>query len=452
MKAPSSSRRAAIASTSTCGRRPRHKPRRNTFLQFIDEATITVAAGNGGDGIVAWRREKYVPKGGPAGGDGGGGGSIFLQATAELSTLVEFRYKRQFSAESGNAGGQSNKSGRSGPDLTIPVPVGTLVYRAFEGKAETFLTDLAQEGDRVQVARGGKGGLGNQHFATSTRQAPRIAYNGEPGERCALRLELKLLADCGVIGVPNAGKSTLLSVVSAARPKIADYPFTTIEPQLGVVRVSDEESFVMVDVPGLIEGAHEGAGLGDQFLKHVERTRALVHLLDGAKPLDEILHDKTTIEGELRAWNPALLDRPTLLVISKLDLPDAQERLNDLREQFPDARGISSATREGVQELVYAIWQTIKNAPPPQVVAPPPALIELVPDEAFAIERDAEGAFILTGPRIERLAAVTNFDSDEALARFERTLAKMGVEKKLRELGAVEGDTVRIGQYEFTYS
>lgn len=304
----------------------------------------------------------------------------------------------------------------------------------------------------MQVARGGKGGLGNQHFATSTRQAPRIAYNGEPGERCALRLELKLLADCGVIGVPNAGKSTLLSVVSAARPKIADYPFTTIEPQLGVVRVSDEESFVMVDVPGLIEGAHEGAGLGDQFLKHVERTRALVHLLDGAKPLDEILHDKTTIEGELRAWNPALLDRPTLLVISKLDLPDAQERLNDLREQFPDARGISSATREGVQELVYAIWQTIKNAPPPQVVAPPPALIELVPDEAFAIERDAEGAFILTGPRIERLAAVTNFDSDEALARFERTLAKMGVEKKLRELGAVEGDTVRIGQYEFTYS
>lgn len=332
------------------------------------------------------------------------------------------------------------------------MPVGTLVYRAFEGKAETLLTDLAHDGERVQVARGGKGGLGNQHFATSTRQAPRIAYHGEPGERCALRLELKLLADCGVIGVPNAGKSTLLSVVSAARPKIADYPFTTIEPMLGVVRVSDEESFVMVDVPGLIEGAHEGAGLGDQFLKHVERTRALVHLLDGAKPLDEILHDKTTIEGELRAWNPALLERPTLLVISKLDLPDAQERLNELREQFPDARGISSATREGVQELVYAIWQTIKDAPPPQVVTPPPALIELVPDEAFAIERDAEGAFVLTGPRIDRLAAVTNFDSDEALARFERTLAKMGVEKKLRELGAVEGDTVRIGPYEFTYS
>ncbi|HTC30606.1 MAG TPA: GTPase ObgE [Candidatus Acidoferrum sp.] len=421
-------------------------------MQFIDEATINVVAGNGGDGIVAWRREKYVPKGGPAGGDGGSGGSIYIQATSALSTLVEFRFKRQFNADSGKAGSQSNKSGRSGTDLTIAVPIGTLVYRAYDGKPETFLVDLAREGDRVQVARGGKGGLGNQHFATSTRQAPRIAYNGEPGEHCTLRLELKLLADCGVIGVPNAGKSTLLSVVSAARPKIADYPFTTIEPQLGVVRVSDDESFVMVDVPGLIEGAHEGAGLGDQFLKHVERTRALVHLLDGAKTLDEILHDKATIEGELRAWNPALLERPTLLVVSKLDLPDAQERLRELREQFPDARGISSATSESVRELVYAIWQTIKESPPPQVVTPPPALIELVPDEAFAIERDADGAFVLSGPRIERLAAVTNFESEEGLARFERALAKMGVEKKLRELGAVEGDTVRIGPYEFTYS
>ncbi len=401
---------------------------------------------------MAWRREKYVPKGGPAGGDGGSGASVYLEATSELSTLVEFRYKRQFNAESGNAGGQSNKSGRSGPDLTIRVPVGTLVYRAFEGKPEAFLHDLAHDGERVQVARGGKGGLGNQHFATSTRQAPRIAYNGEPGEHCTLRLELKLLADCGVIGVPNAGKSTLLSVVSAARPKIADYPFTTIEPQLGVVRVSDEESFVMVDVPGLIEGAHEGAGLGDQFLKHVERTRVLVHLLDGAKTLDEMLHDKATIEHELEAWNPGLVEKPMLLVVSKLDLPDAQERLRELREQVPDARGISSATRAGVQELLYAIWRTIKEAPLPQIVTPPPAHIELVPSEAFAIAREADGTFVITGQRVERLAAVTNFDSDEGLARFERALAKIGVEKRLRELGAMEGDTVRIGPYEFTYS
>ena len=421
-------------------------------MQFIDEATITVAAGNGGDGIVAWRREKYVDKGGPAGGDGGSGGSVIIEATSELSTLVEFRFKRQFAAVAGKHGGQNNKSGRSSDDLIIPVPVGTIVYRTFEGKSETFLADLSHAGDRVQVAKGGRGGLGNQHFATSTRQAPRISYNGVPGEHCTVRLELRLLADCGVIGVPNAGKSTLLSVVTAAKPKIADYPFTTIEPQLGVVRVSDEESFLMVDVPGLIEGAHEGAGLGDQFLKHVERTRALVHLLDGGKPLEEMLHDKETIEHELGAWNPKLLEKPAILVVSKLDLPDAQDRLAEMQERFPGTRGISSATRQGVQELVYAIWQTIKDAPLPEIVTPPPAVIELVPKDAFNIEREKDGTIVISGERIERLASVTDFDSDEGLARFERTLAKMGVEKKLREMGAVEGDTVRIAHYEFTYS
>jgi len=421
-------------------------------MQFIDEAAITVAAGNGGDGIVAWRREKYVPKGGPAGGDGGAGGSVYLEATPELSTLVEFRYKRAFNAEAGKAGGTSNKSGRSSNDLTILVPVGTIAYRAFEGKSESFLADLAHAGDRVLVAKGGRGGLGNQHFATSTRQAPRIAYKGEPGERAAVRLELRLLADCGIIGVPNAGKSTLLSVVSAARPKIADYPFTTIEPQLGVVRVSDEESFFMVDVPGLIEGAHEGAGLGDQFLKHIERTRALVHLLDGAKTLDEMLHDKATIERELAAWNPKLLEKPMLVVVSKLDLPDARERLRELQAADSTVRGISAATQEGVQDLVYAVWQTIADAPLPEIVTPPPALIELTPQDAFTIVRIPDGTFVIGGDRVERLAAVTNFDTDEGLARFERVLAKLGVEKKLRELGAVEGDTVRIGPYEFTYS
>ncbi len=421
-------------------------------MQFIDEAKISVAAGNGGDGIVAWRREKYIPKGGPAGGDGGHGGSVYLEATPELSTLVEFRFRHSFAADAGKPGGTSNKSGRSGEDLVVSVPVGTLVYRTFEGKPETFVSDLARAGDRIVVAKGGRGGLGNQHFATSTRQAPRFAEKGEPGERCAVRLELKLLADCGIVGVPNAGKSTLLSVVSAARPKIADYPFTTIEPQLGVVRVSDDESFVMVDVPGLIEGAHEGAGLGDLFLKHVERTRALVHLLDGAKPLDEIVHDKETIESELGAWNPQLLEKPTLLVLNKLDLPDARERLEQLRARFPDIRGISAATNEGVRDLIYAVWQIIEHAPMPEIVAPQAAHIELVPHGAFRIERAGDGAFELFGERIERLAAMTDFDSDEALARFERALGKMGVEKKLRELGAVEGDTVRIGQYEFTYS
>ena len=420
-------------------------------MQFIDEATIAVAAGNGGDGIVAWRREKYVDKGGPAGGDGGHGGSVYLEASPELSTLVEFRYKRAFNGDAGKPGGTSNKSGRSAEDLTIFVPAGTLVYRTLEGKDERFLCDLGPR-ERVLVAKGGRGGLGNQHFATSSRQAPRLAYNGEPGERCSLRLELRLLADCGVIGVPNAGKSTLLSVVSAARPKIADYPFTTIEPQLGVVRVGDDESFVMVDVPGLIEGAHEGAGLGDQFLRHVERTRVLLHLLDGAKPLEEIVADKAMIEAELAAWNPGLLGKPTLLAINKLDLPSARESLTQLRERFPGIYGISAATHEGVRDVVLAVSRAIESAPLPRIVESPEAHIELAAADAFSIERRGDGAFVVSGERVERLAAMTNFDSDEGLARFERTLGKMGVEKRLREMGAVEGDTVRIGQYEFTYS
>ena len=421
-------------------------------MQFIDEAEIEVAAGAGGDGIVAWRREKYVPKGGPAGGDGGHGGSIYLEATPELSTLVEFRFRRSFSAESGKAGGTSNKSGRSGADLTIAVPVGTLVYRRLGDAPEALLSDLAEAGTRLVVAKGGRGGLGNQHFATSVRQAPRFAEHGEPGERAQLRLELRLLADCGVIGVPNAGKSTLLSVVSSARPKIADYPFTTVEPQLGVVRISDEESFVMVDVPGLVEGAHQGTGLGDLFLKHVERTRVLVHLLDGSKPLPEILADKEIIEAELAAWNPRLAEKPTLVVLNKLDLPSARESLPELRLRFPQLHAISAATHAGVRELMLDVWRAIESAPMPEIVAQEPVLIELRDPDAFAIERDAGGDFVVTGERIERLAAMADIDSDEGMARFERVLGKMGVEKRLAELGAQPGDTVRIGAYEFTYS
>lgn len=421
-------------------------------MQFIDEAEIAVAAGDGGDGIIAWRREKYVPKGGPAGGDGGHGGSVFLEATPELSTLVEFRYRRRFAAESGKPGGSSNKSGRSGEDLTIAVPVGTLVFKRRLDGSEDFVADLNAPGARVLAAKGGRGGLGNQHFATSVRQAPRFAEGGEPGERLTLRLELRLLADCGIVGVPNAGKSTLLSVVSAAHPKIADYPFTTLEPQLGVVRVSDEDSFVMVDIPGLVEGAHEGVGLGDQFLKHIERTRALVHLLDGAKPLDEILTEKATIEGELAAWNRQLLEKPRLLVLNKLDLPTARESLVELQRRFPEVRGISAVTHEGVRDLVTTVARTIESAPLPQPVAPPAVRIELAAADAFRIERRDDGTFVVSGERVERLAAMTNFDSDEALARFERALGRMGVERKLQELGATEGDTVRIGPYEFTYS
>lgn len=420
-------------------------------MQFIDEAEITVAAGDGGDGIVAWRREKYVPKGGPAGGDGGHGGSVYLEATPQLSTLVEFRFRRSFAAESGKAGGSSNKSGRSGADLTIAVPVGTLVFKRRIDGSEEFVGDLKEQGARILAAKGGRGGLGNQHFATSVRQAPRFAERGEPGERFTLKLELRLLADCGIVGVPNAGKSTLLSTISAARPKIADYPFTTIEPQLGVVRVSDEDSFVMVDIPGLVEGAHEGVGLGDQFLKHIERTRSLVHLLDGAKPVEEILAEKATIERELAAWNPRLCEKPTLLVLNKIDLPQAREALVQLQQRYPEVRAISAATGEGVRDLTLAVARTIESVPVPET-AVPPARIELTASNAFRIERGDDGTFVISGDRVERLAAMTNFDSDEALARFERALARMGVEQRLADLGAREGDTVRIGPYEFTYS
>jgi GTP-binding protein len=425
-------------------------------MQFIDEASIALEAGNGGDGIVAWRREKYVPKGGPAGGDGGRGGDVYLEATPNLGTLVDFRFKKHFAADSGKAGSQSNKSGRAGEDLVIPVPVGTLVYRAeidAEGNAgpERLFADMSAPMGRTLVAKGGRGGLGNQHYATSARQAPHFAEKGDKGERCNLRLELKLLADAGLIGLPNAGKSTLLSVVSAARPKIADYPFTTLEPQLGVVRIDEEASFVLVDVPGLIEGASTGAGLGDRFLRHVERTRVLIHLMDGAKPLDELLADKATIENELAAWNPALPLKPTLLVITKLDLPDARESCAALRERFPGVRGISAATNEGVRDLMYAAWDVVRALPPPEVATPGPAVHDLRPDEPFEIRIDA-GVYVVTGERVERLAQMTDFESDEALARFEQILAKMGVTKKLRDLGVHDGDTVRIAGVEFDYS
>ncbi len=350
----------------------------------------------------------------------------------------------------------AKRSGKAGADLTIPVPVGTLVYRAAidaEGTTgpERFFADLSVPGERTLVAKGGRYGQGNQHFATSARQAPHFAEKGQPGERCTLRMELKLLADAGLIGLPNAGKSTLLSVVSAARPKVADYPFTTLEPQLGVVRIDDEQSFVMVDVPGLIEGASAGAGLGDRFLRHVERTRVLIHLIDGARSRDELLHDKATIENELRAWNPALVAKPMVTVVTKLDVPEARERYEELHAEDDTVRGISAVTGEGVRELLYLAWETIRATPEPAIATPEPVLIDLAANEPFEITVEGR-IFIVSGPRIERLAQMTDFDSDEALARFEAILAKMGVEKKLRELGVNEGDTVRIAGVEFDYS
>jgi GTP-binding protein len=420
-------------------------------VQFIDEATITVEGGRGGDGIVAWRREKYVPKGGPAGGDGGHGGDVYLEASPELGTLIDFRFKRHFAAAAGRPGSTSNKSGKSGDDLIIAVPAGTIAYRVDPDGREVLVADLSDPVARVRIARGGRGGLGNQHFATSSRQAPRFAELGEPAESATLRLELKLLADSGLVGLPNAGKSTLLAASSAARPKVADYPFTTLEPQLGVVRLAPEESFVMVDLPGLIEGAHEGTGLGDRFLRHAERTRVLIHLMDGARPRDEILRDKAIIEHEIAAWSAELASRPVLPVLSKMDLPEARERFEELRAEIPGLRAVSAATGEGVRDLLYAAWTTIQHTPLPAVARGDVPRIVLTPPDLFEVVVQ-DGVYVVRGERIERLAAMTDFDNDEALGRFEAALARLGVDARLRELGVREGDTVRIAEVEFDYS
>lgn len=336
-------------------------------MQFIDEASITVAGGRGGDGIVAWRREKYVPKGGPAGGDGGRGGDVILEATPELSTLIEFRFKKHFAAESGKAGSTSNKSGRSALDLIIPVPVGTLVYSVDETGDERLMGDLSDPGQRLRVAKGGRGGLGNQHFATSARQAPRFAEKGEPPESASLRLELKLLADCGIVGLPNAGKSTFLAATSHAKPKIADYPFTTLSPNLGVVRLDDRE-FVLADIPGLIEDAHQGAGLGTRFLGHVERTSVLLHLVDATA--EHPAKAWRTVRRELEAYGGGLAEKPEIVALSKIDalspteITQARRKLERAIGRKPLVLSAASGTgvREALAELLHAV-DAVRPAP-----------------------------------------------------------------------------------------
>jgi GTP-binding protein len=341
-------------------------------MKFVDEATIRIQAGNGGRGMVSFRREKFIPFGGPDGGDGGDGGSVWLVAKEGLNTLADFRYQRSFKAANGEPGGSADCSGRGGSDLEVPVPVGTVVY---DVDTEETLGDLATEGARLLVAKGGKGGLGNQRFKSSTNRTPRKATPGYPGEKRELRLELKLLADVGLLGLPNAGKSTLISVVSAARPKIADYPFTTLHPNLGVVYVGTHQSFVMADIPGVIEGAAEGAGLGLRFLKHLQRTRLLLHLVDIAPPDPEAdpVVDARTIAAELKKFSPELAKRERWLVLNKLDLlPPAEadkrckEIVRRLRWKGPIYR-ISGATRQGTQELCRDVMRRLEALAPPPI-------------------------------------------------------------------------------------
>jgi GTP-binding protein len=419
---------------------------------FVDEARIAVRSGKGGNGIVAFRRDKFTSRGGPTGGDGGRGGSVYVQADSQRTTLIDFRNKRSFAAANGEDGGSDNCHGKDADDIVLPVPCGTLVFSGGE-----LLADLSEPGARALVARSGRGGLGNQHFATPTRQTPRFAQKGEPGEERELDLQLKLLADAGIVGAPNAGKSTLLASVSAARPKIADYPFTTLQPQLGVVQIDVDASFVLVDVPGLIEGASLGAGLGDKFLRHVERTRVLVHLIDGGLPPDEALAQMAMIEHELAGWSPLLLRKRRIVAVSKLDLPDAARTLEAVRAKTGgEVFGISAASGQGTKQLMAAAYAAILEARASENEAAADALPVLHPKAkapTAGVDVLKEGAaFRIVGTKIERLAAMTEFGSEDGRAYFEQVLQRSGARRKLEKLGAQPGDIVRVGAIEYTYS
>lgn len=412
---------------------------------FLDEAEIEVEAGKGGNGLATFIREKFIPRGGPSGGHGGNGGDVILVADEGLNTLYAFRFTTRFLAEKGGPGGPNQMHGANGEDREVKVPVGTVVTDAETGQV---VGDLAEHGQRLVVAAGGRGGRGNTAFKNSVRQAPRFAEKGFPGQKRRLHLELKLIADVGLIGLPNAGKSTLLSVVSAARPKIADYPFTTLVPNLGVVDLG-EQTLVLADVPGLVEGASEGRGLGDRFLRHVERTRLLVHLLDGSA--EDPLADLRLINAELSAFSPRLAVRPQLVVVNKLDLPTVRERWPDLRAQLAgepvEAMAISAATGEGVKDLLWAIAERVKAlpAPEPQAISLPVLRPEAVDAQTVTVERLGEGHYRLTGERVEVAAEITDWDNDHAIARFQRLLDTMGARAALREAGVHDGDTVAIG-------
>ncbi|MFT0751892.1 GTPase ObgE [Synechococcus sp. RC10A2] len=421
---------------------------------FIDEAVIEVEAGRGGDGCVSFRREKHVPRGGPDGGDGGDGGSVILVADTHLSTLLDFHYKRRYKAGSGGHGSGSNCKGRNGKSITLRVPVGTLVYDADTGE---LLADLSRPGMRFIAARGGKGGRGNAHFVTPTRQTPRFAEKGLPGERRTLRLELKLLADVGIVGMPNAGKSTLISRISAAKPKIADYPFTTLVPNLGVVRYQDQ-SFVVADIPGLIEGAHAGVGLGHQFLRHVERARLLLYLLDvspfaTAPPLEAF----ETLRCELRLYNADLAQKPALVALNKIDTlaPDERAAVDAVRgaieaqgyEVFP----ISAYTGEGMEPLLARLAQRIAELPPPEPLLEPTPEVAKPAHQPTRVYKDGE-VFVVEGTLPLEIVQRTDFGNHEAVLRMQKRLKGLGIFRRLHELGAQEGDTVRIGEVELEYT
>ncbi|HGD3288205.1 TPA: GTPase ObgE [Streptococcus agalactiae] len=432
---------------------------------FLDTAKISVKAGRGGDGMVAFRREKYVPNGGPWGGDGGKGGSVIFKVNEGLRTLMDFRYNRNFKAKAGEKGMTKGMHGRGAEDLIVSLPPGTTVRDATTGKV---ITDLVEHDQEFVVARGGRGGRGNIRFATPRNPAPEIAENGEPGEGRELQLELKILADVGLVGFPSVGKSTLLSVVSAAKPKIGAYHFTTIVPNLGMVRTKSGDSFAMADLPGLIEGASQGVGLGTQFLRHIERTRVILHVIDmsaseGRDPYD----DYVSINNELETYNLRLMERPQIIVANKMDMPDSEENLAAFKEKLaanydefddmPMIFPISSLAHQGLENLMDATAELLANTEEFLLYDE----TDMQEDEAyygfnederpFEITRDDDATWVLYGDKLEKLFVMTNMERDESIMKFARQLRGMGVDEALRERGAKDGDIVRIGNFEFEF-
>jgi GTP-binding protein len=416
---------------------------------FLDYAKIFLSSGNGGDGVVSFRREKYVPRGGPNGGDGGRGGHIIFAVKEGLSTLSDFRYKHHFKAEHGEPGEACNRSGKDGADLLIPIPVGTIIRNA---ETKEVLTDLTETGMEYLFLHGGRGGRGNTHFATATRQAPQIAEKGELGTELWVELELKLIADVGLIGFPNVGKSTLISKISAARPKIADYPFTTLIPNLGVVDHKGQ-SFVAVDIPGLIQGAHQGVGLGLQFLRHVERTRILLHLVDvsgftGRDPYQDYLQ----INAELAAYSPTLAAKRQIIVLNKIDSPEAAELIRNFKARIagPTIFLLSAATGEGIPRLLDELIQVLKVIPDELIHFEPKEAVSLADNSVTEIVKDHE-AYVIKNAALERRIERYDLNNDDSLRSFGRLLKRWKIEAALATAGVKEGDLVKIGDYEFTY-
>ena len=423
-------------------------------MKFIDRVKIYVQAGTGGNGTVAFRREAHVPKGGPSGGDGGRGGSVIFVATNSLSTLLDLRYYREYKAQNGEKGHAKKMHGADADDLVIRVPVGTCVYDDDTGN---IIADLTKDGQRAVIAKGGRGGRGNARFASSRNPAPKICENGEPGEKFNLRVELKLLADVGLVGFPSVGKSTLLSVVSKARPQIADYHFTTIVPNLGVVQVKDGRSFVMADLPGLIEGASQGKGLGHQFLRHIERCRVIVHIIDmsGSEGRDPY-EDYITINKELGEYEYRLLERPQIIVANKMDGDEAEENLKKFKEKLGDQKvfPIIAPIHEGIDAVLYAVADALETAPDffNQEEEQESVLYTYKEEEKpFTIHNKGNGVWEVTGKKVERLVQMASFTTDDGFQRFALQIRNMGIDDALREAGCEDGDTVRLYDFEFEF-